>query len=101
MEPFLASYKSFKKIKTAKACRDKCNKDNDCEYFKWKVVIFLIITRYHELILGQQKSQQASLLHSACSVQEKEEYCFWRKILCVLNKFNKRNKIEAIIYLKV
>ena len=36
-------------------------------------------TRYHELFLGQQKSQQESLLHPAGSVQEKEEYCFWRK----------------------
>ena len=66
-----------------------------------RFVSFLMNTRYHELILGQQKSHQASLLHPAGSVQEKEEYCFWRKILCVLNKFNKRNKIEAIIYLKV
>merc|ERR1712045_570390 len=32
----LKPYKKIKKVKKWNQCRDMCNDDPDCEYFKWK-----------------------------------------------------------------
>ena len=36
--PYMTVIRSFKRSKKWSDCRDACNDDNECEYFKWKVM---------------------------------------------------------------
>ena len=37
MLPYMKVYRSFKKCKKWSDCRDACNDESECLYFKWKV----------------------------------------------------------------
>ena len=36
--PFMVVYRSFKRCKKWSDCRDACNDESECQYFKWKVI---------------------------------------------------------------
>jgi hypothetical protein len=36
--PYMVVYRSFKRSKNWSDCRDACNDDSECQYFKWKNV---------------------------------------------------------------
>ena len=35
--PKLVVYKKVKEVREWEECREKCNEEDDCVYFKWKV----------------------------------------------------------------
>ena len=46
--PFMVVYRSFKRSRNWSDCRDTCNAEDECQYFKWKVMRFLSIHVQHD-----------------------------------------------------
>ena len=76
MLPYMTVYRSFKRSKKWSDCRDTCNDENECEYFKWKVMnkssllMQCINIIYNNFVFTeQQEMEEKSLLPHEDRVQ--------------------------------